>query len=597
MADSPEKDSSGVISLSITSNGAKLEPAVSIVSVSIEKSVNRIPRARIVLLDGDMPEQDFPLSNTDSFKPGAEIQINAGYQQQSELIFKGVVVKHGIKISGDNYSRLIIDCQDKAVAMTVGRKNANYVDSKDSDIIAKVIGNYSGLSSDVDSTDTTLKEVVQYYATDWDFAVSRAEMNGLFTIVDDGSVSVKAPEVGGAAVLSVAYGVDLMEFDAEVDARTQLASVGATAWDPKTQAVIESSPAAPANLNKQGNLTAADLSKVIGLDTYRLQAPTANEKTELDSWAKAQQTKAEMSSIRGRMKFQGNAKAKPGTVVELAGVGDRFNGNVYLTAVRHEIADGNWTTDAEFGLSANWFAEKGDLAAPPASGMLPGAEGLQIGVVKQLDEDPNNEFRIQVAVPVLQSETEGVWARLASYYASSGFGAFFIPEIGDEVVLGYFNNDPSYPVILGSLYSSSRAPAYTPTADNFVKAIVTSSELRVEFDDENKVVTIITPGGNQVVISDKDESILLQDQNDNKVELGSSGITLDSPKDIKITAKGKVTIDAMGEVGVTSKADVKLEGLNVSITAQVGFTAKGNATAEISASGQTTVKGAMVMIN
>ena len=83
MADSPEKDSSGVISLSITSNGAKLEPAVSIVSVSIEKSVNRIPRARIVLLDGDMPEQDFPLSNTDSFKPGPEIQINAGYQQQT----------------------------------------------------------------------------------------------------------------------------------------------------------------------------------------------------------------------------------------------------------------------------------------------------------------------------------------------------------------------------------------------------------------------------------------------------------------------------------------------------------------------------------
>ncbi|MCH8207813.1 MAG: Rhs element Vgr protein, partial [Nitrospinae bacterium] len=67
--------------------------------------------------------------------------------------------------------------------------------------------------------------------------------------------------------------------------------------------------------------------------------------------------------------------------------------------------------------------------------------------------------------------------------------------------------------------------------------------------------------------------------------------------DISITAKGKVTIDAVGEVGITSKADVKVEGLNVSNTAKVGFTAKGNATAEISASGQTTIKGAMVMIN
>ncbi|MCH8987730.1 MAG: type VI secretion system tip protein VgrG [Chloroflexi bacterium] len=597
MADSPDKNSSGVLSLSITSNGAKLKPVIGIVSVSVEKAVNRIPSARIVLLDGDMPNQDFPLSNTDDFKPGSEIQIDAGYMQQVETIFKGVVVKHGIKITGNNYSRLVIECQDKAVAMTVGRKNANFVDSKDSDIIKKIIGNYSGLKSDVGSTDTSIKEVVQYYATDWDFALSRAEINGLLTIVDDGSVSVKAPEVGGAAVLSVTYGVDLMEFDAEVDARTQLASVGATAWDPKNQAVVESSPAAPDNLNKQGNLKAADLAKVIGLNSYRLQAPTANEKTELDSWAKAQQTKAELSSIRGKMKFQGSAKAKPGKVVELAGVGDRFNGNVFLTAVRHELVSGNWTTEAEFGLSANWFADRRDLASPPASGMLPGAEGLQIGVVKQLDEDPNNEFRIQVSVPVLQAETEGVWARLASFYASSGFGAFFIPEIGDEVVLGYFNNDPSYPVILGSLYSSSRSPAYTPTADNFIKAIVTSSELKVEFDDEKKIVTIITPGGNQIVISDEDESILLQDQNDNKVELGPSGITLDSPKDITITAKGKVTIDATGEIGITSKADVKVEGLNVSNTAQVGFTAKGNATAELSASGQTTVKGAVVMIN
>ncbi|MCH7736958.1 MAG: type VI secretion system tip protein VgrG [Chloroflexi bacterium] len=597
MPDSPNKGSDGVVSVSITSNGTKLSPAIVVISVLVENSVNRIPSARIVMLDGDMPNQDFPLSNADDFKPGSEIQIDAGYMQEEKTIFKGVVVKHGIKISGENDSRLVVDCQDKAVAMTIGRKNANYIDSKDSDIITKIIGKYSGLTSTVDATDTSLKEVVQYYATDWDFALSRAEINGLLMIVDNGSISVKAPEVTGAAILTVTYGIDIIEFNAEIDARNQLASVGATAWDPKTQAVMESSPAAPASLNKQGNLSAADLSAVIGLDSYQLQAATTHEKTELDSWAKAQQTKAELSAIRGKMIFQGSAVAKPGTVVELAGVGDRFNGNVFITAVRHELVDGNWITDAEFGLSPNWFAERRDLAAPPASGMLPAVEGLQIGVVMQLDQDPNNEFRIQVSVPVLQAETEGVWARFASFYASSGFGAFFIPEIGDEVVLGYFNNDPSYPVILGSLYSSSRAPAETPTADNYIKSILTSSQLKVEFDDENKVITVITPGGNQIVISDKDTSILIQDQNGNKVELASGGITLDSPKDIKITAKGKVTIDAVGEVGIMSKADVKLEGLNVTATAQVGFTAKGNATAEVSASGQTTIKGAIVMIN
>ena len=214
-----------------------------------------------------------------------------------------------------------------------------------------------------------------------------------------------------------------------------------------------------------------------------------------------------------------------------------------------------------------------------------------------MDADPDGQYKIQLSIPILQSETDGVWARLASFYGSSAVGAFFVPEIGDEVVLGYFNNDPSYPVILGSLYSSKLKPAYEFTADNFIKAVVTRSKLKLEFDDEKKVITVTTPGNNKIVISDDQKSILLQDQNSNKIELSSSGIVIDSPKDIKISAKGKVTIDAVGNIESTAKADIKNQGLNINHQANIGFSAKGNATAELSASGQTTVKDAIVMIN
>lgn len=72
---------------------------------------------------------------------------------------------------------------------------------------------------------------------------------------------------------------------------------------------------------------------------------------------------------------------------------------------------------------------------------------------------------------------------------------------------------------------------------------------------------------------------------------------LDSPKDISITAQGKITIEAMDAIDMSAQADVSVKGLNVNHEANVGFVAKGNASAELSASGQTTVKGAMVMIN
>ncbi|MCG8415964.1 MAG: type VI secretion system tip protein VgrG [Pseudomonadales bacterium] len=596
MADSPDKDSEGVLRLTVYSGGSKLPDTVEFDSIEVEKAVNMIPVARITIPDGNMPNKEFPISDSDDLKPGSEIKIDAGYGDDEETIFEGIVVKHSVKISGDNYARLQIECRDKSIAMTVGRKNANYVDQKDSDIFSTLIGNYSGLTASTDSTTTQHPELVQYYCTDWDFLLSRAEVNGMLVVVDDAAVSVAAPDVSSSASLGVTYGEDLIEFHADLDARSQFSQVKGFCWDPGTQDIVEQ-VAGTESLNDQGNLDSSDLASVLGLDSYTLQTPVSMESTALGDWAAAQQVKSGLSRITGRMKFQGSAKAKPGKLIQVAGVGDRFNGDVFVSGVFHEIAEGDWSTEVHFGMSADWFAEKRDLATPPASGLLPGVEGLHIGVVMKLDEDPEKQNRIQVKVPVLQAETQGVWARLSNYYASNGFGEFFIPEIGDEVILGYLNNDPGHPVILGSLYSASRTPPYDLTAENYIKAIVTQSKMKVEFDDENKIITIVTPESNKIVISDDDKSILIQDQTDNKVELSTGGITLDSPKDIAIKATGKISMDATGEISISSSADVKASGLNIEHSANVGMTVKGGASAELSAGGNTTVKGAMVMIN
>ncbi|MER0170394.1 MAG: type VI secretion system tip protein VgrG [Nitrosomonas sp.] len=596
MADSPLTGSTGVVSVTIQSDGNAIADTIQVVSVEIMYGVNKIPGAKIVLLDGDMPSNKFPVSDADDFKPGAVITINAGYANQTSTVFKGIVVKHGIKLDGDNFSRLIVQCKDSSVAMTVGRKNANFVDSKDSDIISKLIGAYSGLSSDVTDTTVSYKELVQYYCSDWDYLLARAEVNGFLVTIDAGKITVKAPQVDGEAVLTVTYGIDLMAFSAEVDAAAQFSVVKGIAWSLTDQAVQEAQ-ASPEQLTGQGDLAASVLADVMAPDYFRLQTDAPLENASLTGWAKGQQIKSGLARIRGYAAFQGSAKVKLGTLVELKGVGNRFNGKVLVTAVKHEIKQGNWVTEIEFGLSPQWFAEQYKTEAPLASGWVPGVNGLHIGVVKKLDADPEGQYKIQVSVPVLQAETDGVWARLASFYGSSGIGAFFIPEIGDEVVLGYFNDDPSHPVILGSLYSSKQKMPYELTADNFIKAVVTRSKLKLEFDDDKKVITVITPGNNKIVISDDQKSILLQDQNSNKIELNSSGIVIDSPKDIKISAKGKVTIDAVSNIELTAQADIKNQGLNINHQANVGFSAKGNATAELSASGQTTVKGAIVMIN
>lgn len=594
MADSPLTAKTDLVTFSILSNGTEIDSSYQPLSLQVTNEVNRIPFAILVFSDGDTALEDFPMSNKADFIPGAEIEIKAGYHSEEETIFKGIVVRHGIRATACG-SELVVECRDKAVKMTVGRKNAFYTDSKDSDIIGKVIGTY-GLSKDVGDTTVQHKEVLQYYCTDWDFIVSRAEVNGMVVITDQGKVTVKPPDISSSAVLTLTYGDSLREVRAEMDARTQLSSVQANAWDMASQALFQSTGANP-SVNPQGNITATSLADVIGVSNYVLQSPGAMQQTDLKAWADAQMLKSWMSKITGIAKFQGSSKVKPGTQIELKGVGDRFNGTAYVGAVTHFITGGDWTTDAGIGLSASWFAEQNDVVAPPASGILPAVKGLQVGVVKQIDQDKDGEFRVMVKLPVMQSDSDGVWARLCHLYATNGAGAFFMPEENDEVIIGFLNEDPRYPVIVGMVYSSKNAPAYTPDKKNPMKAIVTKNKLKIEFDDENKVINFQTPGNNIITISDKDKSITITDQNSNKIEMTNSGITISSPKDVNIKATGKIVMNATNTVEVTAQADVKVTGLNVSHTANVGFTAKGNATAELSASGQTIVKGAMVMIN
>lgn len=597
MAQSPLQDSEGDVVFAIASDGAALPADVEVLSIEVTRAVNRIPSARIVMLDDSEadPARRLALSDAERFKPGAVVEIKVGYGSARDAVFTGVVIRHAVRIGPFGRSRLVIECRDKAIAMTVGRRSANYVDMTDGAIIAKLIAAH-GLEASVAATAVTHKELVQYDVSDWDFLLARAEANGLVALVDAGKVTLAAPDVAKPARLAVEYGVDLIEFDGELDARTQLASVAAVAWDPAAQEVVEQDAKATV-LNAQGDLDGDTLAGVIGLASYRMRSAVPLDTEALKAWSAARQLRAGLARVRGRMRFRGSALAAPGTLLTVKGAGKRFEGDAWLSSVTHMIAEGDWTTEAEFGLAPETLAERGELAAPRAAGLTAGVSGLQIGVVAKLDEDPEAQYKVQVTLPVTQAETAGVWARLASDYGSSGVGHFFLPEIGDEVVLGFLNGDPSHPLILGSLYSSKRKPPYEPAAANNTKAIVTRSKLTLEFDEEKKTITITTPGKNRIVLSDDAKSILLEDQTGNKVTLSESGIALDSPKDIAISAKGKISLDAVGNIGLSSKADLKQEAMNIASSAQIGFSAKGAASAELSASGQTTVKGALVMIN
>lgn len=596
MATSPASDSTGVKTCTIKVGGSAIDNAIGVIAIQIHYQINHIATAEITISDGDMASQRFDISDAATFKPGSTISISAGYASNEQTIFEGIIISHGIEIASNNSTFLNIVCKDQAIAMTIAKHSQCFLAKSDSNIISSLLAKYSKVTSSVGSITDTHAELVQFNSTDWDFILTRAEANGFVVTNQANKVTVDKPSVSGSAALVVTYGTDLMAFSATVDARNQLSSVTATAWD-STQQNMVTGTGSTQSISGQGNFTSSDLAQVLGISDYTLQTASTISADALTHWANGQQVKAMLSKVRGSVTFQGNASAKIDSLIELAGVGERYNGSHYIGGIHHRIEKGQWITTAELGMSPMWSAEHRDIGAPPAAGYLPPVDGLQIGVVTKLNEDPDSNYRIQIKIPTLNSESNLIWARLATYYASSGCGNFFIPEVGDEVVVGCINQDPGNPIILGSLYSSKNKMPCELTAENHIKSIVTKSQMKVIFDDENSVMTLQTPNGNSIVMSDKDKSIVLTDQNSNSISLSESGISITSNKDITISAKSAVSIESKSNTTVQATGDVKISGMNVSAQANTGLTLKGNATTELSCSGITTIKGALVKIN
>lgn len=614
------------VTTTIKVDGDTINSAYEVKSIIINKSVRRIPFALITLIDGSVSEQRFEISDTNVFTPGNEIELSVGHRSEEETIFKGLIIKHGVKVKSGRPSILEIECKDLAVKMTIGRKNQYFLNKTDTEIIEE-IANLHGIGQEVDTPDIQVNhtEMVQYYVTDWDFVNTRAEANGLMVIADDNLLKVKKVDLQQDPALVLNFGTSIYEFEAEMDARDQYPAVKTTAWDPASQELKEAiaddngvssgssggggvlgsvagaAAAAGGALLSGGGIAGAgaaalqsivggltgedpetDFREVIGLEEFDMQHPGKLTEEELQAWAKAQYTKSQLSKLKGRVKFEGDATLRPGQMIHLQGVGARHEGTVYVTAITHQINDGSWFTTAQFGLDQRWFAQDyEDLCEQPASSLIPAISGLQIGIVTNLESDPDNNHRIQVRLPLIDTQSEGIWARVATLDAGQDRGSFFLPELEDEVIVGFLNDDPRDPIILGMVNSSDKPAPLIAANDNHEKGFVTRSGIKMIFNDEDVSLIIETPNGKKITIDEAEDIIQLEDNFSNKILMDQAGITIESGQDLTLKAANQVSI----------------EGVNIQNEASAEFKVQSQAKSELASSGETVIQGSFVRIN
>ena len=574
----PSTAPKSVSTFTILVEGNKISEQFKVMSIVIQKEINSITKATILLQDGSAAEQGFNTSNSEELIPGKPIEILAGYQNDEEMVFKGITVKHSIKVR-KSVSVLVVECRHEAINMTTKPKNNYFHEMKDDEIADQLCRDH-GLSLESDTAAITHKEIVQFNCTDWDFMICRAEENGFWvTTTEATKVSFKAPDFSQEPVLTLAYGSTIKELDAEIDSRHQYEALKSISWSQAEQEAINSEAQDP-GVPAAGNLAATDLAAATANSELEIRH-TALPESELQIWANSILQKQRLAKIRGKLKIDGIHSPLPGHLIELQNVGERFEGKVMVSGVRHHIEKGNWETFIQFGESPERFAEKFKLEQPLASALLPAVNGLQIGIVTNL-EDPDGEERIQVRLPMVHDSDEGAWMRLCSLDAGENRGWVSRPEINDEVIAGFLNADPRYGVILGKVHSSKNTAPFPAANDNHEKGYQSREGLKLVFDDDKKSITLETPGGHQIIMSDDDTSISLEDSNGNKLVMNSDGIEIESIKDIKVKAAVNLTQESGANVEIKGGANAKLEG---------------GAAAELSSGGSTTVKGSILQLN
>ena len=299
-----------------------------------------------------------------------------------------------------------------------------------------------------------------------------------------------------------------------------------------------------------------------------------------------------------------------GVVISLnveAGVGKESStesyGDFIVTSIDHFVNEnGNYYNSFE-------AIPAGVKVIPVSNIIMPIAETQVATVVDNKDEE--NMGRVKVEM-LWQKENgdKTDWIRVMTPDAGKGDGSdssgknrglLCIPEIGDQVLVAFRYNDPDRPFVLGSLFTGLTGMGGGD--QNFVKSFSTKTGSIIKFE-KNKI-SIIDAEQKSKILFDGEGKMEINSDEEITLKCGQSSITMKKDgtieikgKEIKIDATSKATITATSGIDIkASGGDVKAEGVNVEMSGQVGAKVKGNATAEISASGQTTVKGAMVMIN
>ncbi|MTJ53140.1 VgrG-related protein [Anabaena sp. UHCC 0253] len=471
---------------------------------------------------------------------------------------------------------IIIRGYDISHRLHRGRYNRSFQDMTDTDIINKITQEVGIPSGTIDQTGITHKYIFQENQTNMEFLKERAVRNGFEFFVQDGKLNFRKPKSDGE--ISLKWLEDLESFRVRVSSSQQVKEVEVRGWDyMKKLPIVET-------VNAEKVFTETDHGKGSKKSTAFNSAPkmiVVDQPVFASGEAKkiAQGLFDELGGefVHADARALGNPKIRPGQVVKLEGMG-KYSGKYYVTETRHLYDERVYTT--EFSIRG---LRGGDLLSilSPATHLQPG-QTLLVGIVSN-NKDPEGLGRVKVKLPTLTEDHESNWARIVGHGIGPDRGNDCLPEINDEVLVGFEHGDIHRPYVLGGVWNGKDKPPekiddtvvggkvrlrtfktrtghkmqFVEEAKGAVKAgfeVKTAKGHKININDTEECVTITTNGNHKIILDDKNR----------KIEIKSSGghsyVLDDSSRSISMKSAGSIKLDATTTIDINANASISIKG-------------------------------------
>lgn len=544
-----------IVSLVIKSEDKDISKDIQVINASTNYQANDIGVAKLMLVDGDPAAETFKLSEKAELQPGKVIEILAGYDKGKETtIFKGVItgVTVGKNLHGSLYLELIIHCDSiKLVDFPITKLFDK--DQTDDKIIESLLSQSKVTKGTVATSKIKHFQYHQPNQSAWQCLLQRVFANGFLFISTpkDSQVIDLAQHSGAKHPIGITKtGIEC--FNLQLDSTSQAKSIKTFSW----------------GINKDGKLILdadgsneklkdfVDAEKVLSREPWEPKSNLPLTKEELTGWSNTEAAYRKLDLYKGGITCIVSSTNKLDKVVlgdslTLSGFGKHFNGDLFVTGIEHNISIDGWSVTLTVGLSlaktilSKHYQDSQPLAQP--------FKGLMVGTVATYKKEKDKPYHLPVIIDALTG-TETIYARLTTPFASNEEGIHFLPNAGDEVIIGFWQADSRYPIILGSVHNSKNKPPTGKDYDEITASGIFLKEASFDFNykDAKKAELVsseIKVGEKVSILFDKEKGTTLTNDKTklsvgSEVNLESEAIKLTAKKDIEIKTDKGFTITA-----------------------------------------------------